>query len=141
MAYVPQGEAEGGTKSHDTSNVLLNYSAGPIYAGVAFEKTTKAKAGTKLALAYKGANYGIGYAFEKHSGTGVKSNTVAGKYSFGKAYVAAQYGKNSGGTPEDKTKQQNIELGYGLGKGTKTYYEWEKKGKVKSNRIGLVHSF
>jgi len=138
LAYVAAGEAEGGANSDSVTNILVNYTAGPLYAGVAMEDVPAGDTGTKVALAYKGANYGIGYAYEKHSGTGIKSNTIAGKYSFGKAYVAGQYGKNSNG---DTTKQKTVEIGYGLGKGTKTYYEWEDLGGVKSNRVGLVHSF
>ena len=138
LAYVAAGEAEGGANSDSVTNILVNYTAGPLYAGVAMEDVPAGDTGTKVALAYKGANYGIGYAYEKHSGTGIKSNTVAGRYSFGKAYVAGQYGKNSNG---DTTKQKTVEIGYGLGKGTKTYYEWEDLGGVKSNRVGLVHSF
>ncbi|HIQ15366.1 MAG TPA: porin [Leucothrix sp.] len=141
LAYVAAGEAEGGSGSDSITNLLVNYSAGPLYAGVALQDVPTGDTGTKFALAYKGANYGVGYAFEKHPGSGVKSNTIAGKYSFGKAYLAAQYGKNSGGTPEDETKQKTFELGYSLGKGTKTYYEWEDIGGKKSNRVGLSHSF
>jgi len=120
-------------------NILVNYSAGPFYAGVAFQDMPKAagKDGTKVAVAYKGANYGVGLNYEKLPGSGDKVTTVAGKYSFGKAYLAAQYGKNK----DTKVKQKTIELGYGLGKGTKVYYEWEDLAKVKSNRIGLVHKF
>ncbi len=137
LAYVAAGEAEGGSGSDSITNLLVNYSAGPIYAGVAMQDVPTGKTGSKIALAYKGANYGVGVNFEKLPGSGEKVTTVAGKYSFGKAYLAAQYGKNK----DTDDKQKTIELGYGLGKGTKVYYEWEDLKTVKSNRIGLVHKF
>jgi len=150
LAYVAAGQAEGGSGTDSVTNLLVNYSNGPLYAGVAMQdvptgmgsnndySTAKTgKTGSKIALAYKGANYGVGVNFEKLAGSGDKVTTVAGKYSFGKAYLAAQYGKNK----DADVKQKTIELGYGLGKGTKVYYEWEDIAKKKSNRIGLVHNF
>ncbi len=137
LAYVAAGEAEGGSGSDSITNLLVNYSAGPIYAGVAMQDMPTGKTGSKIAVAYKGANYGVGLNYEKLPGSGQKVTTVGGKYSFGKAYLAAQYGKNK----DTDVKQKNIEIGYGLGKGTKVYYEWEDLAKVKSNRIGLVHKF
>ncbi len=126
------------TTNGNISNVLVNYSAGPLYAGVAFQGMPhNLKNGSKIALAYKGANYGVGYVHEKQPGTGDKVDYVAGKYGFGKAYVAGQYGKNKG----TNKKQKTVEIGYKLGKGTKTYYEWEDLAGKKSNRVGLVHKF
>ncbi len=165
-AAVMAGEAEGGKDSDIISNVLVNYSAGPLYAGFAFQGMpddaagNSQEAGTKLALAYKGANYGVGLATEKLPGAergnstwkkamgGDLVNTVAGKYSFGKAYVAGQYGKNNDAELEQKT----LEVGYKLGKGTKTYFEYEiintdaktattEPAEVKKALVGLVHSF
>ena len=163
VAAVMAGEVEGGKDSDMISNVLVNYSAGPIYAGLAFQGMpddaagNSVDAGTKIALAYKGANYGVGLASEKLPGSGDAVNTIAGKYSFGKAYFAGQFGKNKDAELEQKT----IEIGYGLGKGTKTYFEYEildnavagtpatattpavaaSTVEVKTARVGLVHSF
>jgi len=136
-AYVAAGEAEGGTDSDSVTNILVNYSAGPLYAGVAMQDQPTGDTGTKLALAYKGANYGVGLVSEKLPGSGEKVNTVSGKYSFGKATIVGQYGKNK----DSDVEQKNIELGYKLGKGTMAYYEWEDLADETSNRVGLVHKF
>ena len=136
-AYVPAGQAEGGNKSDGVFDGMINYSAGPLYAGLGYSKLTDVDAGTKVALAYKGANYGVGVNFEKLPGSGDKVTTLGGKYSFGKAYIAGQFGKNK----DTDVKQKNVEIGYSLGKGTKAYYEWEDLADVSSNRVGLVHNF
>jgi len=138
-AYVAAGAAEGGSGSDAVTNVLVNYSAGPLYAGVAYQGMPSGAGddGLKVALAYKGANYGVGFVNETKPGSGDNVNTISGKYSFGKAAVVAQYGKNS----DTDVKQKDVEISYKLGKGTTTYYEWEDLGGVKTNRVGLVHKF
>ncbi len=155
-AYVPDGEAEnpgvlakvGNSDGH--TNLIANYTAGPIYAGVGMHDPDTGSTGTKIVLGYNAANYGVGIVSEKLPGSGDKVNTLSGKYSFGKASIVAQYGKNKDNALGN-LEQKNIELGYKLGKGTMAYYEWEDIDAdnaagtavvgTKTNRIGLVHSF
>ncbi len=143
-AYVAAGEAEGGTSDDAVTNLLLNYSAGPLYAGVAYQGMPSGAGddGLKLVAAYKGANYAAGVVNETLPGSGNNVTTISGKYSFGKAYVVGQYGEDS----DSKADQANIEIGYKLGKGTIAYYEYEDIADAagvdtKTNRVGLVHKF
>jgi len=138
-AYVPVGEAEGGVVGNTDSvtNLTANYKAGPLYAGVGYQGMPVGSNGSKIALGYNGANYGVGLVSEKLPGLGDKVNTISGKYSFGKVSLVAQYGKNKATNAE----QKDIEIGYKLGKGTMAYYEWEDLATVKTNRIALVHKF
>jgi len=151
-AYVPTGEAEGGPvgNSDEVTNLIANYKAGPLYAGVGFQGMPAGSNGTKIVLGYNAANYGVGLVSEKLPGSGDKVNTLSGKYSFGKASIVAQYGKNKDNALGDLA-QKNIEIGYKLGKGTMAYYEWEDLDmnnaantavvNEKTNRVGLVHTF
>lgn len=140
LAHIADGTS--GASAVDKANdLMLNYTAGPIYAGVGYTDYNTAQSNPRVALAYTGANFGVGFVHEKQ-GT-YKANTISGKYNFGKAYVAAEYGKEK--TSGDKS--QILELGYGLGKNTKTYVEYSKQGggggatPTKNARVGLVHSF
>ncbi len=152
-AYVPVGEAETGNpadSSDSVTNLIANYKAGPIYVGAGMQDQPTGSTGTKIVLGYNAANYGVGLVSEKLPGSGDKVNTLSGKYSFGKASIVAQYGKNKDNAAGDLV-QKNIELGYKLGKGTMAYYEWEDIDAnnaantavvgTKTNRIGLVHKF
>ena len=136
-----------GNPTHDG---FVNYSAGPLYAGVGFTAPKGGKAGTKVALAYKGANYGVGLVAGKTTlskeakDKGAKADTIttlSGKYSFGKAWVGGQFSK----LKDSKKLQHIVEAGYVLGKGTKAYGSYTIGGtdsvKTKTPRIGLIHSF
>jgi len=142
VAHIANGANGAGV---DKANDLgIGYKAGPIQATIGYTKAKNLSAGNRIALSYSGANYGLGFVHEKQVATGDKANTLSGKYSFGKAYLAAEYGKASGNN--DKGKSQIIEVGYGLGKGTKTYLEHSKQTdaagvSAKNTRLGLVHSF
>ena len=158
-AYISEAEAEGGEGADGIVDAMVNYLAGPLYAGAAITKATDGDAGTKVALAYNGPNYGVGLNVENcplwvgDCGEGNTVVTVGGKYSFGKAYLAGQFGQDSDNAAGER-QQLNFEVGYGLGKGTKIYYEYESidndvdktdatqgTEQVNSNRIGLVHDF
>ena len=130
--------------TNKANDIALGYKAGPINATLGYTKAKGISAGNRVALSYSGANYGVGFVHEKGIGGGVgsKANTISGKYSFGKAYVAAEYGKVKG----TSVKSRIFEVGYGLGKGTKTYFEYSKPVdaagvSTKNTRIGLVHNF
>lgn len=120
-------------------NLLVNYKTRPLYAGLVYQKMPSGTGddGVKLALAYNVANFDVSFVAEKKPSSGDKINTLSARYNFGKASVVAQYGKNQ----DTDVEQKNIEFGYKLGKDTMTYFEWEDIGRVKSNRVGLVHKF
>ncbi len=132
------------------TDFMVNYSAGPLYASVGALMPKDHKPGAKVALAYKGANYGIGLVAGKKvisdaddtAGKTAESFTsLSGKYSFGKAYFAAQVSKEK----ESEVSDNILELGYGLGKGSKVYFEHAQLGtsatKVKTNTLGFQHNF
>ena len=131
------------------TDLMVNYSAGPLYAGVGVLAAKDHKAAAKIALAYKGANYGVGVVAGKQpiakaaTGNAESFVTLSGKYGFGKAYVAAEFDKET----ESKNTAVVLELGYGLGKGTKTYVDYTQEKDDAANitkktaRLGLVHSF
>ena len=150
LAHIADGTRGTIDKAND---IALAYKAGPFKASLGHVSPDKDDVDslTGLGLSYSGANYGIGFKHDKKGDN--KQNTLSGKYSFGKAYVAAEYGKVS----DSKRKSQIIEIGYKLGKNTKVYFENSKQsavatidpntgnvisvGDVKNNRIGLEHSF
>jgi hypothetical protein len=151
LARVQPGNDAG--VAHDG---MVNYSAGPLYAGVGFTALKDGKAGAKVALAYKGANYGVGLVAGKTTldkaakDANAKADTfttLSGKYGFGKAYVAAEFGANKVGADDSKDSSVQFELGYGLGKSTKTYINLKSvkddsaDKTAKSTNIGLVHAF
>ena len=133
-----------------THDLMANYKAGPLYAGVGVNAPDGGKAGVKVGVAYKGANYGVGVVAgkntlskaDKDAGASADTfTTVSGKYSFGKAWVGGQFSKE-----KDSKKLQHIaEAGYVLGKGTKVYGSYTVGGtdtvKTKTPRIGLIHAF
>jgi len=138
-------------ESESVHDLMVNYSAGPIYAGVGVNAPEGGKAGSKIALAYKGANFGVGLVAgkttvsKKDEATNDADTftTLSGKYSFGKAWVGGQFSKQ-----KDSKKIENIvEAGYVLGKGTKAYGSYTiggvdtSAGKTKTPRIGLIHVF
>jgi len=144
LARVQDGSGE---PTHDG---FVNYSAGPLYAGVGFNAPKGGKAGPKVALAYKGANYGVGLVAGKttlskeQKDAGAKADTfttLSGKYSFGKAWVGGQFSKKK----DSKELEHIAEAGYVLGKGTSVYGSYTVGGtdsvKTKTPRIGLIHKF
>ncbi len=137
LAHIADGTRTGIDKAND---IAIAYKAGPIEASLGHTAPDNGDKTSGVGLSYTGANYGVGFKHDKKGSS--KQNTLSGMYSFGKAYVAAEYGKVSGGGP----KSQIVELGYGLGKGTKVYFENSKQtpaigSAAKNNRIGLEHSF
>ena len=161
----PTAASVGGMQSASTKyQVGLSYTAGPIYAAVGSGKEaglTGTKAPLVVALAYNGANYRVGYVHGKDKG-GVKSNSIRGKYSFGKAYVAAEYTKRKATsaaaaalltgispvvTSDLGAKQTDLEVGYNLGKGTFVYFQHKNTKKTgvstteKSSALGFTHTF
>ncbi len=139
--------------AHD---LMANYKAGPIYAGAGVTALKDGKAGAKVALAYKGANYGVGLVagkttLDKAAKDANKNadtfTTVSGKYGFGKAYAAAEFGSLKIDADDSSDTSFLVELGYGLGKSTKTYVDFKSvkddsaDKTTKSTNIGLVHSF
>ena len=128
-SIIPKGN-QAGTKAQ----LGLLYKAGPIYAGVGFG-SNEGDDSNMLTLAYSGANYKLGFS---RADNGDKAqNAIMGKYSFGKAWVAAQYDK-----VKDGPKMAHLDLGYGLGKGTKVFLELKKaSGGDTTKHIGLRHDF
>jgi predicted porin len=146
LARVQDGSGEA------THDLMANYSAGPLYAGVGVNAPEGGKAGAKVGLAYKGANYGVGLVAGKRTLSKAQNTanakadtftTVSGKYSFGKAWVGGQFSTEK----DSKAIEHIVEAGYKLGKKTKAYGSYTiggtdtTNGKKKTPRIGLIHAF
>lgn len=129
--------AKGGLDDHGETDLLLNYSTYPLYAGISYKKISSGEDGIKLALAIRDSNYAIGLVSEKQAITGNKINTLSGKYMKENYWLAGQYGKNH----STGDSQKNIEIGYRLSKKLKSYYEWGNIKGIQSNRFGLVHDY
>lgn len=119
----------------NTKNQLaVIYNTGPIYAGVGFGSNDGDNT-NMITAAYSGANYKVGFS-TADTGADKRANAIMGKYSFGKAWVAAQYNK------QGDAKTTHLDLGYGLGKGTKVFFQYKKpKGGSAAKGIGLRHDF
>jgi len=140
LASMTPKQNQAGTKSQ----LGLTYKAGPIYAGIATDNNSGASNPLEIVLAYNGANYRVGLVNSKNA-DGDKANSFRGKYSFGKAYVAAQFGKKKAGVTAEM-KQTDFEVGYKLAKSTKVYFQSKKvtTGGVTSKKgsaIGVQHDF
>jgi len=153
LARVQPGDVKDKAPDLESENVhdlMVNYAAGPIYAGVGVNAPEGGKAGTKIALAYNGANFGVGLVAGKTTVSKAQDaantdadtfTTVSGKYSFGKAWVGGQFSKMK----DSKELEHIAEAGYVLGKGTKVYGSYTVSGtddiKIKTPAIGLTHTF
>ena len=147
VAHIADGQSgavfSGTAIPTDKANdIAIGYKAGPFQASLGHISPDTGSNLTGIGLSYSGANYGVGFKHDKVGSGGGKQNTLSGKYSFGKAYVAAEYGKVS----NSSRKSAILEAGYSLGKGTKTYVEYGKQTfapsvSTKNARLGLVHKF
>ncbi len=124
------------TESGTKAQLGLTYKAGPIYAGLGVGSNAGDADGTMdLALAYSGANYKVGYVYGNDGGDD-KSNSVRGKYSVGKAWIAGMLTKKG----DDDHKA--LDLGYGIGKGAKVYLQFKKTNDDDASKaIGLQQDF
>jgi len=123
-----------GNQVNTKSQLAAIYSAGPLYAGVGFGSNVGENT-NMVTLAYKGANYKVGLS-TADDGSDDRANSLMGKYSFGKAWVAAQFDK------QGDAKAKHVDIGYKLGKGTKTFLQWKKAdGQDATKAIGLRHDF
>ncbi|MCF6189998.1 MAG: porin [Cocleimonas sp.] len=123
-----------GNQANTKAQLGLTYTAGPIAAGVGFGSNVGDNT-AMASLAYSGANYKVGFS-HADDGSDDARNALMGSYSFGNAWVAAQYDKKG----DDKNK--HIDLGYKLGKGTKTFLQIKKSNDDKTTKhLGLRHDF
>ncbi len=128
-SVIPKGN-QGNTKAQ----LGAVYKAGPIYVGAGFGSNVGDSTNIVTA-AYSGANYKVGVS-SSDTGADKRATSVMGKYSFGKAWVAAQYDK------QGDAKKTHLDLGYGLGKGTKVFFQYKKpKGGDATKALGLRHDF
>ncbi len=123
-----------GNQANTKSQLGLTYKAGPIYAGVGLGSNV-GEGTMDAALAYSGANYKVGFVHGNDGGDDA-SNSIRGKYSFGKAWVAAML------TKKGDAEHTGVDVGYGLGKGTKVYLQVKKNDDDDASKaIGVQHDF
>jgi len=123
-----------GNRVNTKAQVGVTYKAGPLYAGAALGSNV-GDSSRQVSLAYSGANYKVGFVHANDGGDD-SSNSVRGKYSFGKAWVAGMF------TKKGDADHKALDLGYGLGKGTKVYLQIKKTDDNDASKaIGVQHDF
>jgi predicted porin len=123
------GESTVGNSANRHVGANLQYSAGPLYAGLGYHQEN----GATGARAGRSVNLGIGYDFgmarpslmyqEHTNATGVKfkSYVLTADVKFGAVTVEPQYGEEKNSANNGKTKRANLTASYDLSKRTTTY--------------------
>ena len=106
--------------------MLVNYSNGPIYAGLGHTAVQATKKMTNLGLGYKAeAGHFANMVVEqvKDTATGNKTDNayVAGGFKTGAATLKVGYGESKFKPTGQKEKQTTLGVDYSLGKKTSTY--------------------
>lgn len=123
-----------GNQNNTKAQLAALYSAGPIFAGVGFGSNVGENT-NMVTLAYKGANYKVGLS-TADDGSDDRLTSIMGKYSFGKAWVAAQL------DDQGDNDAKHVDIGYKLGKGTKVFLQLKKANDDDATKaIGLRHDF
>ena len=160
-AHSTDISAEDTDGGKDANSMLVNYSNGPIYAGLGHTAVQATKKMTNLGLGYKAeAGHFANMVVEqvKDTATGNKTDNayVAGGFKTGAATLKVGYGesKHKGDTVaanNGKEKQTTFGVDYSLGKKTSTYLLLNEDkntaqvvdGKDKTTQavVGLVTEF
>ena len=116
------GDVNGGT---DANSLLVNYSNGPIYAGLGHTAVAKTVKTTNLGVGYKAeAGHFANVVLEQaKSSVGEKLDNayVAAGFKTGAATLKAAYGESKYKPTGSKEKQTTLGVDYSLGKKTSTY--------------------
>lgn len=149
----------------DANSLLVNYSNGPIYAGLGHTAISKTSKSTNLGVGYKAeaghfANVVVEQVDKFDSKKDDTNMYVAGGYKVGAATLKAAYGESkrdeagndaAGKLTSAKEKQTSIGVDYSLGKKTSTYlllnedknakYAVGGKDKTTQAVVGVVTEF
>ena len=125
-AHSTDISAEDTDGGKDANSMLVNYSNGPIYAGLGHTAVQATKKMTNLGLGYKAeAGHFANMVVEqvKDTATGNKTDNayVAGGFKTGAATLKVGYGESKFKPTGQKEKQTTLGVDYSLGKKTSTY--------------------
>ena len=125
-AHSTDISAEDTDGGKDANSMLVNYSNGPIYAGLGHTAVQDTKKMTNLGLGYKAeAGHFANMVVEqvKDTATGNKTDNayVAGGFKTGAATLKVGYGESKFKPTGQKEKQTTLGVDYSLGKKTSTY--------------------
>ena len=125
-AHSTDISAEDTDGGKDANSMLVNYSNGPIYAGLGHTAVQATKKMTNLGLGYKAeAGHFANMVVEqvKDTATGNKTDNayVAGGFKTGAATLKVGYGESKFKQTGQKEKQTTLGVDYSLGKKTSTY--------------------
>jgi predicted porin len=123
VAPSGEGDLNGG---NDASSMLVNYSNGPIYAGLGHTAVQKTLKSTNLGVGYKAeAGHFANVVLEQVKDTATSNKTdnayVAGGFKTGAATLKVGYGESKFKPTGQKEKQTTLGVDYSLGKKTSTY--------------------
>ena len=123
VAPSGEGDLNGG---NDASSMLVNYSNGPIYAGLGHTAVQKTLKSTNLGVGYKAeAGHFANVVLEQVKDTATSNKTdnayVAGGFKAGAATLKVGYGESKFKPTGQKEKQTTLGVDYSLGKKTSTY--------------------
>lgn len=125
-AHSTDISAEDTDGGKDANSMLVNYSNGPIYAGLGHTAVQSTKKMTNLGVGYKAeAGHFANVVLEqvKDTPTGNKTDNayVAGGFKTGAATLKVGYGESKFKPTGQKEKQTTLGVDYSLGKKTSTY--------------------
>ncbi|WML91787.1 porin [Thiothrix lacustris] len=156
----------GAAANNPANTAMVNYSNGPIYAGLGYTAVDNVGTDINLGLGYKHeaghfANFvyetvegdGVGAAEVAGFPGGVSTDTnmyVAGGFKTGAATLKAGYGSSDRDTGGEETNT-TVGVDYALGKKTSTYLMWNERenethavdgtDKITATQVGLVTEF
>ncbi|WP_028488362.1 porin [Thiothrix lacustris] len=155
-----------GTALNNPANTaMVNYSNGPIYAGLGYTAVDNVGTDINLGLGYKHeAGHFANFVYETVEGDGAAAETagfpagtatdtnmyVAGGFKTGAATLKAGYGSSDRDTGGEETNT-TVGVDYALGKKTSTYLMWNERenpkhdinvtDKITATQVGLVTEF
>ena len=156
----------GAAANNPANTAMVNYSNGPIYAGLGYTAVDNVGTDVNVGLGYKHeAGHFANVVYEQVEGDGVGAPAVAGfpggvstdtniyvagGFKTGAATLKAGYGSSDRDTGGEETNT-TVGVDYALGKKTSTYLLWNEReneahaingtDKITATQIGLVTEF
>ncbi|MGB3919246.1 MAG: porin [Thiothrix litoralis] len=156
----------GAAANNPANTAMVNYSNGPIYAGLGYTAVDNVGTDVNVGLGYKHeAGHFANVVYEQVEGDGVGAPAVAGfpggvstdtniyvagGFKTGAATLKAGYGSSDRDTGGEETNT-TVGVDYALGKKTSTYLLWNEReneahavdgtAKITATQIGLVTEF
>ncbi|WMP16378.1 porin [Thiothrix lacustris] len=155
----------GAALNNPANTAMVNYSNGPIYAGLGYTAVDNVGTDVNVGVGYKHeAGHFANFVYEEVKGDGAAADTagfpagtatdtnmyVAGGFKTGAATLKAAYGSSDRDTMGQETNT-TVGVDYALGKKTSTYLLWNEReneahaidgtAKITATQVGLVTEF